>query len=188
MRQPYTAPTLILPRPASGLHTSPRQSSHHKPIHQRHGPTDTRAHTAPTNQSTNDTVPQIPHPYCPTNAQPPTRRRPRRRCRRIAKRCHTSTLTPSRPPPVSYLRNWASRAPGRPRTESDRTGSSQIRLGQDMHTIQPARQTGHNLTDQVQDQTGSDQTGSDQARPLTQHSPRPAGRSPQIFPRNLTAD
>ena len=36
----------------SGLHTSPRQSSHHKPIHQRHTqphPTNTHARTASTN-------------------------------------------------------------------------------------------------------------------------------------------
>ncbi len=79
MHQPYTAPTLTPTRPASGLHTSPRPSSHtnqstndtvqhtptlhkyhnhtasapiqpHKPIHQRHRPTHTHA-------------PQIPQPY-----------------------------------------------------------------------------------------------------------------------------
>ena len=79
MYQPYTAPTLTPTRPASGLHTSPRPSSHtnqstndtvqhtptlhkyhnhtasapiqpHKPIHQRHRPTHN--HT-----------PQIPQPY-----------------------------------------------------------------------------------------------------------------------------
>ena len=38
MHQPYTAPTLNSTRPATGLHTSPRQSSIHKPIHQRHSP------------------------------------------------------------------------------------------------------------------------------------------------------
>ena len=35
MHQPYTAPTLTSTRPATGFHTSPRQSSIHKPIHQR---------------------------------------------------------------------------------------------------------------------------------------------------------
>ena len=48
MHQPYTALTLNSTRPATGLHTFPRQSSHHKPIHQQ---------------------PQIPHPYSPTNTR-----------------------------------------------------------------------------------------------------------------------
>ena len=59
MHQPYTAPTLNSTRPATGIHRYTRQSSHHKPIHQR---PQTHAHTR---------TPQIPHPYSPTNAQQP---------------------------------------------------------------------------------------------------------------------
>ena len=84
MHQPYTALTLTSTRPASGFHTSPRQSSHHKPIHQRHSPPNLHVHTThkpiqPTTtdaqtkpqipHSTNTTIhtPQIPQPYSSTN-------------------------------------------------------------------------------------------------------------------------
>ena len=90
MHQPYTALTLNSTRPATSLHTFPRQSSHHKPIHQRHSPTDTRANTATQNQSTNDhrhtpihahhryrahTAPQTRNSHRHTAPQTPTRRR-----------------------------------------------------------------------------------------------------------------
>ena len=60
MYQPYTAPTLTSTRPATGLHTSPRQSSIHKPIHQRHSPPNLRANTThkPIHQRHS---PHIPH-------------------------------------------------------------------------------------------------------------------------------
>ena len=80
----HTTLTLILPRPARPVPCLPRQTSPHKPIHQRHRPTDTYPYSH-TNQSTNDTVqhtPQIPHstdttpiqPHKHTTTQTPTRR------------------------------------------------------------------------------------------------------------------
>ena len=66
MHQPYTAPTLNSTRPATGFHTSPRPSSIHKPIHQRHSPPISTS-IRPTNQSTNDTVHQISTSIRPTN-------------------------------------------------------------------------------------------------------------------------
>ena len=83
----------------SGLHTSPRQSSHHKPIHQRHSPPNLHVHTthkpihqrhSPPNLHVHTThkpihqrpqthkpnhryhTPQIPQPYSPTNTYSPT--------------------------------------------------------------------------------------------------------------------
>ena len=76
MHQPYTALTLIPTRPATGFHTFPRQTSHHKPIHQRHSPTDTHTNTT--------------HKHS-------TQSRPRRRCRRIdVDADDTSTLSQPR--------------------------------------------------------------------------------------------
>ena len=72
MHQPYTAPTLNSTRPAYGIHRYTRQSSHHKPIHQRHSPPNLHANPATTNQSTNDTVHQISTPIQPPQTNPPT--------------------------------------------------------------------------------------------------------------------
>ena len=56
----------------SGIHTSPRQSSHHKPIHQRHSPPNLHVHTThkpihqrPQTHKPNHRyhTPQIPQPY-----------------------------------------------------------------------------------------------------------------------------
>ncbi len=78
-----------------------------------------------------------------------------------------------------------------------RTGSDQTKPNQNRHQFNRTgtRQAKYRIRpNQIRpDQTGSgqirpNQTKPDQSRTLTQHSPRPAGRSPQIFPPNLTAD
>ena len=167
MHQPYTALTLNSTRPATSLHTFPRQSSHHKPIHQRHSPTDTRANTATQNQSTNDhrhtpihahhryrahTAPQTRNSHRHTAPQTPTRRRTGPAD--VVDVDAAPTL--SQPLPV---RNWTGQAPGRIRL--NQTRPNRIRPSQ----IRPS-----------------------QARPLAPRPTRPAGRSPQIFLLNLTAD
>ena len=91
-----------------------------------------RAHTAPTNQSTNDhrhtlpiPHPQIPHPHCPTNTRahtpqtnsnrpPHTDTHPQTNTRRQAPTTLTLTpthSTPSRPPPVSCPHTSTGRVP-----------------------------------------------------------------------------
>ena len=78
----------------SGLHTSPRQSSHHKPIHQRHSPPNLHVHTThkpihqrhcPQPHTPQIHTPQIPRQYSlhkhiqPPQTQTPTHRHIRRR-------------------------------------------------------------------------------------------------------------
>ena len=120
----------------------PRQSSPHKPIHQRHCP-------HPQTQiphSTNTTPIQLPQthtaPQTPTTIRRhPRDARPPRRCRRTAKRCHTPTLTQHQ-----CTRNWTGR--------TDRISPYKTRQDQATAAIEPARyQTG-----QVQDQIRQDQT------------------------------
>ena len=122
--------------------------------------THLRANPAPANQSTNDTVHTHHRYHKHTTIQPHKHPQPY---------ADTHTTQP-RPPPTLTTHREAM-----PYLDVDAVAA--FAIGQARHR-----------TGQVQDQTGSDQTGSDQARPLAPHSPGPAGRSPQIFPRNLTAD
>ena len=108
--------TLILPRPASGLHsyTRPLQPPQTNPPTTTAPqiptqPPQTHAHTAP--QTHTDTH---------TNARDAG---PRRRCRRTAKRCRTPTLTvtQSQPPASPQL--------DRPSIRPDQAGLNQVRPG-----------------------------------------------------------
>ena len=69
MHQPYTAPTLTSTRPATGLHTSPRQSSHHKPIHQRHSPHTQTPRPYTLHKYHNHTAPHTTRHTASTNTQ-----------------------------------------------------------------------------------------------------------------------
>ena len=145
-RHTHTISTPFSPRPASGSHKF-------------------HAHTAPANQSTNDTVhthtPQIPHPYCPTNAQ--QRKHP------------TATHATPGPPTLTTLTPTHRRcrstdvdaAPvgsqlDRPDRQDQSTHSQLNRPGtrQTKYRFRPD-QIRHQ-TGRVQDQTRPNQTGQDQ--------------------------
>ena len=144
MYQPYTAPTLTPTRPATGLHTFPRQTTLHKPIHQRHRP-----HIPHT---TDTTLHKYTHPYSlHKHIQPP----------QTPTDAHTSQPRPPslsmqldidvdrRPDALAATHQSAigqARQTGSGHTKPDRTGSGRP------FTIEQAR----HQTDRVQDQTRSD--------------------------------
>ena len=112
-RHTHTISTPFSTRPASGFHTSPRQSSHRKPIHQRHCPHpqphtrhEFRAHTAP---HTTTQPPQTPTPIQPpqthahTAPQTHTPTQPHRRTRPHSLHKHTPTQPPTRRRPPTTL-------------------------------------------------------------------------------------
>ena len=138
IHQPYTALTLISTRPASGLHTSPRQTSLHKPIHQRHSSTDTTPIQPPQTHATTHRHIRCRPPTDVVDAQTlmPSQHRCRRRVRN-----RTDQADRIRP----RTRNRTSQAPDRPSTGSDWTKSG---IRQAAYRIRP-------------DQTKPDRTGSD---------------------------
>ena len=150
----------------------PRQSSHHKPIHN-----DT-VHQISTSTQPHKPIHQRPRPQIP-------RRPPQMHTAPAPTNTHTAPQTPTR------------RSPGPPTTLTTHSTPTHPTLSQHRHrhstdaVTASARfvlLTGHNLTGRIPGRphssnlTGHTLTGRVPDRPLTPLSPRPAGRSPQIFP------
>ena len=139
--------------------------------------THLRANPAPANQSTNDTVQHTPQPYT-----------------RHEFRAHTAPHTPyslhKHPQPHRHTPQTPTQTPTRRRPPPTLTTHREAMpyLDVDADAAFAIGQARHR-TGQVQDQTGSDQT---RIRPRSGHWHRirrdQTGRSPQIFPPNLTAD
>ena len=150
---------------------------------------------------TSDRLPHISAPIQPPQTNPPTT---------------TSTNTRAKPPPQISTRRLPAPttltltlSQHRHRHSTDAvTASARFVLLTGRMSGRPhsSNLTGHTLTGRVPDRPGirqdtdqvpnqtkpnqirPDQTGPNQVRLLAPPSPRPAGRSPQIFPPNLTAD
>ena len=147
-RQSTQRPT----RPASGIHKFPRQSSHHKPIHQRH------ACRASPHKCMPRKLPQI---HTPTDAR--RRTGPRRRCRRIDVDADTQTLLQHRcnrrPDAVAAPCQFAigqARQTGSDQTKLDQVRPDRTRPDQvsDMPSTEPdGTGSGHDLTGRVPDRT-----------------------------------
>ena len=201
--------------------------------------TNTHAHTASTNQSTNDTVqhtPQIPHPYTHhefrahtapqthTPIQSHKRTRPHSHHKRTqppqTHNSHKPTPTPTRRQAPTTLSTHREAMPyldvdaqpassgltvrpsGRTRRRSP-DAVAEFAIGQTRHQAGCALnhtpdQATHSQSDRPStrqakyrirpNQTRPNRIRPSQSRPLAQFSTGPAGRSPQIFPPNLTAD
>ena len=173
MHQPYTAPTLNSTRPATGLHTSPRQSSIHKPIHQRHSPPNLHVHTThkpihqrPQTHKPNHRyhTPQIPQPYSLHKHTQP-HKHTTTHTHSTQARPPTQTLTPSHREAMPYPDVDAAPMQSQPRCSrspdalaaTHRSAIGQARY-QTVHNL-----TGRYQTEHVQDQAKPNQTGSGQA-------------------------
>ena len=144
-RHTHTISTPFSPRPASGLHRYTRQSSHRKPIHQRHRPTDTRAQPAtqtnpPTTLPHRYHTPQIPQPYS-------------------LHKHHTTIHT-----------HHNRTAPQTHATQARPTDADVV----DAPTLSQHRRRRSSAIGQARRRIRPHKTGQDQARPLTTHSTRPA--------------
>ncbi len=158
-----TYPTLTPTRPASGLHTSPRPSSH-------------------TNQSTNDTVQHTTtlHKYHNHTAsapiQPPQKHAPTLH----RYHAHATDTTPIRPHNHTTTQTHARRSPGPP-TQTQTPSRRRCRT-RCTRSHAPVR----NSTGQAPDRIRPYKTRQNQARPSHWLCIR-RGRSLQIFLPNLTA-
>ena len=146
--RPYL--TLISTRPATGFHTSPRQSSIHKPIHQRHCPTHS-TDSAPILPHKHTAI-QPPQTHSPTNTPSTTTHRHTRR-----RPPPTQTLTPMTHPTLTHSQAGCSRSPLPVRNSTGRA-QDQTRPSQTRPIRIRPYQTARNQIGQASD---SPHTGSD---------------------------
>ena len=191
--------------PTHSTNTTDTATIHNHKFHTRArtASTNTHNHTAPhphAPHTTNTHNHTAPHPYSlHRHPQPPqTAIQPHKHTqpRSTPARPPTQTLTPTHreamPCPDVDAQPASSgltvRPSGRPASSGPIVGPRRPDGRTRRRSPRSFRTSQSDRPGTRQDQIEPSQARPDQAKPLTTHSPGPAGRSPQIFPPNLTAD